>query len=148
MNPLDRQVKRLIEGAASHHIPPPAMQIIANVLRTIADRLDYPTYTVLTASNGGWLQVTLSNRQFPELEKKVVYAYPSYRMAKLEANKLVELEPVCQELGTIDLLFQLLGLPEIDSLIFLQHGQGGKEIKRQELYNLCQKQLQSNIYLA
>ncbi|MCS6959919.1 MAG: hypothetical protein RMK91_07700 [Pseudanabaenaceae cyanobacterium SKYGB_i_bin29] len=148
MNPLDRQVKRLLEEAPLHGIPVPAMKIIANVLRTVADRLEYPTYTILTASNGGWLQVTLSNRQFPELEKKVVYAYPSYGMAKAEANKLVQMEPVCQDFGTIDLLFQLLGLAEVDSLIFLNHAQSGKEINRRELYNLCQKHLQSNIHLA
>ncbi len=145
---LDRQVKRLIEGASSHRIPPSSMEIIANVLRTIADQLDLPTYTILTAKNGGWLKITLSNRNFPEIEKQVVYAYPTYESATIEANKLVELEPYCQEIGTIDLLFQLLALTEVDSLIFLQQAQSGKEISRKELYNLCQKQLKPTTYLA
>ncbi len=152
MNPysrqLDRQAKRLIAGASSHRIPESAMKIITNVLRTIADQLDFPVYTLLTAKNGGWLKITLSNRNFPEQEKQVVYAYPSYEIAQLEANKLLELQPYCQEIGTIDLLFQLLALTEIDSLIFLNQSRSGKEINRNELYNLCQKQLQSPTYLA
>lgn len=145
---LDRQVKRLVEGAKSHRIPESSMQIIANVLRTIADQLDFATYTILTAKNGGWLKITLSNRNFPELEKQVVYAYPSYESATIEANKLLELEPYCQEIGTIDLLFQLLALTEVDSLIFLHQAQTGKEISRKELSRLCQKQLQPPTYLA
>ncbi|MCA1903490.1 MAG: hypothetical protein CV045_02435 [Cyanobacteria bacterium M5B4] len=152
MNPysrqLDRQAKRLIAGASSHRIPESAMKIITNVLRTIADQLDFPVYTLLTAKNGGWLKITLSNRNFPEQEKQVVYAYPSYEIAQIEANKLLELQPYCQEIGTIDLLFQLLALTEIDSLIFLNQSRSGKEINRNELYNLCQKQLQSPTYLA
>ncbi len=152
MNPygkqLDRQVKRLVQGARNYGIPDSSMQIIGNVLRTIADQLDFATYTILTAKNGGWLQVTLSNCNFPELEKQVVYAYPSYEAALAEANQLLELDPYCQEIGTIDLLFQLLALTEIDSLIFLNQARSGKEISRRELHNLCQKQLRPPTYLA
>ncbi len=152
MNPygkqLDRQVKRLIEGAKAHGIPTRSMELIGNALRTIADQLDFPTYNILTAKNGGWLKVTLSNCNFPEIEKQVVYAYPSYETARSEANQLLELDPYCQEIGTIDLLFQLLALTEIDSLIFLNQARSGKEINRKELHNLCQKQLQPPTYLA
>lgn len=152
MNPygkqLDRQVNRLVEGAKNYGIPDHAMTLIGNVLRTIADQLDFATYNILTAKNGGWLKVTLSNTNFPELEKQVIYAYPSYEAAKIEANQLLELDPYCQEVGTIDLLFQLLALTEVDSLIFLNQTRSGKEISRQELHNLCQKQLQPSTYLA
>lgn len=141
---LDRQVRRLIDGAQQHQVSNEVMQIVTNILRAIAEQLDQPIYTILTAKNGAWLTVTLSNRNFPELEKQVVYAYPSYDVATIEARKLLELEPICQEMGVIDLLFQLLALKEIDSLIFFDQsrsGQQGKEISRQEIQNLCQRQL-------
>lgn len=86
MNPysrqLDRQAKRLIAGASSHRIPESAMKIITNVLRTIADQLDFPVYTLLTAKNGGWLKITLSNRNFPEQEKQVVYAILAMKLPR------------------------------------------------------------------
>ncbi|CAN1213036.1 hypothetical protein TUMEXPCC7403_22725 [Tumidithrix helvetica PCC 7403] len=141
---LDRQIALLIKNAPNDGATPGAVNLVATVLKAIAARLRHLKYFVIQDRYGGWLLNTLSNRESPDIEKTVVYAYCSRTTANIECLKLASPDIECVEYGIIDILFRLIGLKQVDSLIVFDHptnAQQGTEIARQDLEKLCEKQI-------
>ena len=76
---LDQQMQALIDNAPQDGQTPLIMQAIAPVLKHFATRLQRSQYYILQSSDRSWLVTTLSNRSQPELEKNVIYAFPTLK---------------------------------------------------------------------
>ncbi len=139
---LDRQVEALINGApdvASRT----SVTAIAPILRQLAETLPRTTYYICQSPQGEWVVTTLSNRQQPNLEINVIYAFISVEDVR-EFNSGVLANSLAIEVPIIQLLFYLLAFPEIDRLVFLNDSQNldrGREISRIELEESIAKQV-------
>ncbi|WP_019501483.1 hypothetical protein [Pseudanabaena sp. PCC 6802] len=142
---LDWQIDRLVEDAPQDGVTPGITKVLSSVLKAIALQLNHSSYYILQSQDGSWLLTTLSNRNSPDIEKNVVYAYCSSTASNLERLKQGDRDLVSVEIGIIEILFRLVGLKEVDSLILfdkLTDTQRGTEISRAELQTLCEKQMQ------
>jgi hypothetical protein len=133
---IDNQISRLVKNAPDSTIAN-ATKLVAPVLKTIALNQKHLKYFLLQSPNGNLELTTLSQVSNPKVSKNVIYAYPSEAIARQNQEELSD--AVVKEFEIIPLLFQLLGMPEVDSLIFDDNLP--KEIERQKLYDLCQTQL-------
>jgi hypothetical protein len=140
---LDRQVAALIDGApdvASRT----SVTAIAPILRQLAETLPQTTYYICQSPQGEWVVTTLSNRQQPNLEINVIYAFLRVEDVR-EFNGGALANSLAIEVPIIQLLFYLLAFPEIDRLILLNDSQNldrGREISRIELEESIAKQVQ------
>lgn len=140
---LERQLDRLSEDASRYGIPTPVFsQAVAPVLGLFAKQLQHLEYYILQNLDSDWVMYTIENQQ-EQLEKKVIYAFPSVKDAALfqgtEDPNLLALE-----IPTVELLFQLFALPAIDSLIFLEipgNLDRGTVIERSRLLEIVQQQV-------
>jgi hypothetical protein len=144
-------LKTLIDDQITYHISNApdlvtanAVKAIAPILKTIALNQKYAKYYLLESSSQKLAITTLSQVSNPRVFKNVIYAYPSIAIA--QQNQADLKDSVISEYKIIPLLFQLLGMQEIDSLIL--DADSPIEIERQELYNLCQTQLKTNSNIA
>jgi len=135
-NFIDHQIIRLVKNA-----PDPdtanATKLVAPFLKTIALNQKHLKYFVLQSPTGNLVLTTLSQVSNPKVSKNVIYAYPSEAIAKQNQAELAD--AAIEEFEIIPLLFQLLGMTEVDSLII--DDDPPKEVERQKLYDLCQTQL-------
>jgi hypothetical protein len=142
---LQRQADALIQNAPDDGVTPGAVQLVAGVLGVIAQRLTHTQYFLLQNRETQWLTYTLGNREHPEIEKVVIYAYSGGTAANLERLKLGAKELVVVEYPVLEILFRLLSLQEVDAVIFFERAtetQSGIEIARTDLEQLCAHQVQ------
>jgi hypothetical protein len=143
---LDQQIESLIQNAPQDGRTPELIRAIAPSLKKMAQQLQHLQYYILQSPQEQWLTTTLSNRNQPQQEKTVIYAYANPHQAKHHAG----LGPKSQDLTTlsiptIHILFQLLALQPVDSLLFFEDPenlQSAIEVDRQEVQNLIKTQLQ------
>jgi hypothetical protein len=89
-----------------------------------------------------WVVTTLSNRTNPELEKRVVYAYPTLHDAIKSQYRRDNPQLTAKPIGVIHVLFQLTAMEPVDSIVFFEtSGVSGDtiEIPRFELQLLIQQ---------
>ncbi len=142
---LDEQISILISDAPSDGSTPQLVEAIAPALKQLATQLRHPQYYILQGLNQGWLTTTLSNRAQPGLEKNVIYAFPTLKDAKDSISVPGSPEIIVTMVLVTHILFQFLALEQVDSLVFFETpGQitAGTEVRRQDLQNLIQSQLQ------
>lgn len=139
---IDAQIRHLINNSPDVATST-AMQAIAPILKAIALNQKHLKYFLLQSPTGNLILTTLSQVSNPKISKKVIYAYSSEAIA-LQNQDLKD--SVIKEIEIVSLLFQLLGMQEIDSLIIGENLP--KEIKRQKLYDLCQTQLKMSSNIA
>ncbi len=144
---IDQQLQQLIQQAPTDEAKAD-LQVIAPVLKALANRLQHLDYYLLQDLEQRWVMTQLQHRGQLDLTKTVIYAYPS-----LEAVSMAQPSPDPQLMAlpipTVQLLFQLLAIKPIDSLIFLDQSQpSGIEISRQLLQSLIAQQLQPPIEMA
>jgi hypothetical protein len=143
---LDTQITRLISETTDPAIVS-AIQAIAPVLKMIALKQKSSIYFLLQSPSTGLVLTTLRLVSDSKISKNVIYAYPSLAIASQhQAESQEELpDSIIFAVEIISLLFQLLGMQEVDSLILDEHLP--QEIYRQKLFDLCQMQLKitSNI---
>jgi hypothetical protein len=142
---IDNQIQLLIDEAPDPSIAQ-AIQAIAPLLRDLAIQLKHLEYYILQNLDQGWVITTLSHRQHPEQTRKVVYAYPSLKMASGAKQALQDPNLMAVPYPVISLLFQLVSLKQIDSFIFLDADspqQQGTEIKQAMIAQLIQTSLRS-----
>ena len=144
-------LKTLIDDQITHYISNApdlvtanAVKAIAPILKTIALNQKSAKYYLLESSNQKLAVTTLSQVSNPRVFKNVIYAYPSMAIAQQDQADLKD--SVIGEYKIIPLLFQLLGMQEVDSLIL--DLELPIEIERQKLYDLCQTQLKMNSNIA
>ncbi len=140
---LDQQITELVNAAPQDPATASAVHLVATVLKTIAQRLNHAYFFLVTDSNSNWLLTTLSNRNAPDIEKNVIYAYGDYTAANVDRLEMNSPDLDCQEYGVIGLLLRVLNMKEVVSIIFFQgmNIQNGTEVERRDLEKLCEKQI-------
>jgi non-ribosomal peptide synthetase component E (peptide arylation enzyme) len=141
---IDEQLQILIDNTSEYGIVPVVMeQAIAPVLKLFAQQLKYQDYFILQNLDQNWLLTTISHPQQPDLVKKVIYAFSTVKdAAKFQgaADPSIYAAP----LPITHILFQLLAIPELNSMIFLENPGNlttGTEIVCDRLHELIQEQL-------
>ena len=140
---IDEQITRLINNAPDISTSN-AVRAIAPILKTIALNQKNQKYYLIESKSKKLAVTTLSQVSKPSIYKQVIYAYPSKAIAKQNQEDLKD--SVVGEYELILLLFQFLGIQEIDSLIL--DLDLPVEIERQKLYDLCQTQLKLSSNIA
>ena len=145
---LDEQIQILIDDAPQDGVMPRVMeQAIAPVLKSFASGLQHLEYHVLQTLDRDWVLTTLSNRAQPEMEKKVIYAFATLKDAADFQGASKHPQVIATPVPVIHTLFQMFVIEQADSTIFLETPSNlttGVEVRRADLHNLAQKQLQQS----
>lgn len=144
---LQAQIQLLIDNAPQDGVTPQLVTAIAPVLSTIAQKLRHSQYYILQNLEGSWVLTTLSNRANPQTEKRVIYAFPT--LQDVPGNSSAGLDPqlIAAPIPVTHILFQLVAMEPVDSIVFFETPgitNNGVEIRRADLENLIQQQLQPN----
>ena len=140
---LDRQVALLVQSTPDEETAS-AVRLIASVLKAIAQNLRHTIYFVIQDIEGGWLLTPLNNHDNPEVEKTTIYAYCDRTPANIDRLRLNDKNLECGEYNVIDMLFRLIGMKQVDSIVFFDRAtetQKGIEIGRSDIEKLCEKQI-------
>lgn len=143
---LEQQLTNLINEAPNYGVPANIMELgVIPVLRVYAENLAYEEYYLRQTLNDNLLMTILSNTKQPEIEKKVIYAFPSIKdAAKFQDNKDPQI--VAKVFPISQILFQMFTMKEIDSIVFIDQPNDltqSKEIHCQDLQNAIQQQLKN-----
>jgi hypothetical protein len=141
---LDEQLQVLIDNTEQNGIVPMVMErAIAPVLKLFAQQLKHQDYFILQNLDQNWLLTTISHPQQPDLVKKVIYAFATVKdAAKFQGSSDPSI--YAAPLPITHILFQLLAIPEINSMIFLENPGNlttGTEIACDRIHELIQEQL-------
>lgn len=143
---IEQQLQTLIENAPPDGVTPKVMKnAIAPILNLFAQRLNHPVYYILQTLDQGWVMTTLSNRNDPKTEKRVIYAFPTLEDAKLMQGGNPDPQIIATAVPVTHILFQMFALKVVDSTVFMETPgdlNTGKEVKRADLQKLVQIQLQ------
>ena len=141
---LDKQIQLLIDDAPQDGVTPRVVAAIAPVLKRIAGKLRYHSYYILQNLDQEWILTTLSNRANNEVEKSVIYAFPTIQdITNVSAAKL-DPQIIAVPVLVTNILFQLITLEMVDSIIFFETpgaSNAGIEVRREDIQNLIQVQL-------
>jgi hypothetical protein len=144
---LQAQIQLLIDDAPQDGITPQLVATIAPVLSAIASSLRYSQYYILQNLEEGWVLTTLSNRTNPDLEKHVIYAFPTIQDVPASLSAGLDPQVILAPIPVTHLLFQLLALDPVDSIVFFETPGTTTnivEIERTYLQDQIQQQLQHN----
>lgn len=144
---LDQQIQVLIDGAPQDGKTPQMVEMVAPVLKAVAEQLRHTQYYILQTLDQAWILTTLNNRTQPTIEKNVVYAFPTLKDVASGPYSLQDPQVLALPMPVTHILFQLISMPTVDSLVFFeQPGElgAGTEIKREDLHNLIQIQVQQS----
>lgn len=137
---LDRQIQSLIDDAPDDGITPRIVSAIAPGLKQLATKLRHEQYYIVQSFDGEWVVTTISDRQKPKIERRIIYAFPTLQ----DIPKTTDSQLIAVPMPITHLLFQLLALETVDSLVFLEtpgDATTGYEIKRADMQKLVQVQL-------
>ncbi len=142
---LEQQLQVLIDDSPQDgHTPKLIEQVVKPVLIAFAQQLQHKTYFTYQSLQGSWLLTTLSNRQSPTVEKKVIYAFSTLADAKTFQGLNPDPQLLAIEIPVTHILFQLFALQDLDSIIFMDtpnNLKAGTEIQRNDLQRAIQAQL-------
>jgi hypothetical protein len=144
---LEAQIQLLIDNAPHDGITPQLVAAIAPALGAIARKLRYSQYYILQSLQQDWVLTTLSNRANPQLEKRVIYAFPTLQDVSLNSSAGLDPQLIATVVPVVNILFQLVALEPVDSIVFFETPgttTNAIEVPRSDLQNLIQKQLQKN----
>ncbi|BAY11590.1 hypothetical protein [Calothrix sp. NIES-2098] len=142
---LEAQIQLLIDDAPHDGITPQLVAAIAPALKAIAHQLRYPQYYILQSLESEWVLTTLSNRANPQLEKRVVYAFPTLKDATVTSSAGLDSQVIATAIPVTHILFQLLALEPVDSIVFFETPgmtNNTVEVRRTDLQNQIQQKLQ------
>ncbi|NEP09948.1 MAG: hypothetical protein F6K14_06945 [Symploca sp. SIO2C1] len=142
---LEGQIKILIDNAPADEITPQIVEAIAPVLIQLAHQLQHEEYYILQTLDHGWLLTTLSNRAKPEVEKNVIYAFPTLKdAADFDSQSASDPQVMALPVPVTHILFQMLAIDNVNSLVFFDtpgNLASGTEVRRGDLQKLVQAQL-------
>lgn len=144
---LDQQIRVLIDNAPQDGRTPQIVQAIAPVLTYLAGQLQHTQYYIVQTINQDWLLTTLSNRSQPEVEKHVIYAFPTLNDAKNAPSYPPDTQAITLPVPVTHILFQMVAMDVVDSIVFFEtpgNLTAGTEVQRKDLQNLIQLQLQQD----
>lgn len=139
---LDQQLRNLINEAPEYGVPAIIMEHgVVPVISAYAHQLDYSEYYLRQTLEDNLVLTILASDQHPEVEKKVIYAFPTVEdAAKFPDSKINDADIVAQIVPISQILFQMFTMKEVDSVIFVEKPENYQQSK--EIY--CDK-LQSAI---
>lgn len=143
---LETQIQLLIDNAPQDGITPQVVAAIAPGLKLLAGKLKHSQYYILQSLEQDWILTTLSNRANPEVEKRVIYAFPTQKSIPVSSIAGLNPDVIAVPIPVTHILFQLFAL-DIDSAIFFEAASDlttGIEIRREDIQNLIQVQLRQN----
>lgn len=144
---LDTQIQRLIDDAPQDGITPRVVAAIAPGLKLLAQKLHHFQYFILQSLEQDWIITTLSNRDEPNVEKQVIYAFPTLQDVAAGYGTEIDPQAIAVPIPVTHILFQLMALEGVDSLVFFENPgdlSKGVEIRREDIQHLIQVQLQSH----
>ena len=141
---LEQQLQLIIDDAANYGVPPIVVsKAIAPVLKSFANQLKNLEYYVLQNLEDEWILTTIANPQLQQ-EKRVIYAFTSVPdAANFQGKDNSDL--VAVPISSVQLLFRLFSLQQVDSIIFFDEPQNfkrGIEIPRKQLSQSIKQQLE------
>lgn len=142
---LDQQLQILIDNAPNYGVPALVIEkAIAPSLKLFAEKLGCSEYYILQNTAEDWVMFSLKNNPQQDSEKTVIYAFTSHQDA-IRFNQNKDEGIVANSLPTTHILFRLFSVKKIDSIIFFNEVANldqGLELRREDLQNLIQEQLQ------
>lgn len=147
MDEIDQQIQTLIKDAPDDGVTGQAVEAIAPVLKTTANRLTHKTYYVLQTLSQGWVMTALTSRQQPNVRKNVIYGFATLKDAASGPQSVKDPQLMAIPTPVTHILFQMLALKSLDSLIFFDKSGNlsqGTEIRRQDFQALVQAHLQKS----
>jgi hypothetical protein len=141
---LERQIQVLVDNAPKDGTTPKAIEAIAPVLTLVASQLQHLDYYILQTLDQGWVLTTLSNRAQPEIEKNVIYGFPTLKDAA-DFQSVSDPEVLAVTVPVTHILFQMLAIETVTSIVFFDtpgNLTAGIEVRRDNLQQLIQTQLQ------
>lgn len=141
---LEQQIQVLIDNAPQDGVTPNVVKAIAPVLTLLASQLRHLEYHVLQTLDRGWVLTTLSNRAQPEVEKNVLYAFPSVKDAA-DFQSVSDPQIIAAVVPVTHILFQMLAIDTVTSTVFFDipgNLAAGTEVRRDDLQQLIRTQLQ------
>ena len=144
---LESQIQLLIDDAPQDGITTQVVAAIAPGLKLLAGQLRHPQYYILQSLEQDWILTTLSNRATPDVEKRVIYAFPTRKSIPVSSAAELNPEIIAVPIPVTHILFQLFALETVDSVIFFEAPSDlttGIEIRREDIQNLIQQLRQSS----
>jgi hypothetical protein len=141
---LEQQIQVLIDNAPQDGTTPKVVEAIAPVLTLLASQLEHLQYHILQTLDQDWVLTTLSNRAQPEVEKNVIYAFPTLKDAA-DFQSGSDPQIIAAVVPVTHILFQMLAIDTVNSVVFFDtpgNLTAGTEVRRDDLQNLIQRQLQ------
>lgn len=144
---LQAQIQFLIDNAPQDGITPQLVAAIAPALIQIAQKLRSPQYYILQNPSGDWVLTTLTLKSNPQLQKQVIYAYPTLQDVSTTSGVGFDPQMIAAPIGVIEILFQIVALQPVDSIIFFDTPgttANGVEIPRSQVNSIIESSLQQN----
>lgn len=142
---LDQQIQSLIDNAPKQGgMETVLTEAVAPTLKAFALQMQHLEYYILQSADGGWVLTTLRNRQRPQVEKNVIYAFVTHKDA-VEFARTAMAKMIPMPIAIAQILFQLFALDRVDSIVFLETPGdlvNGTEVHRADLQKLVQQKLQ------
>ncbi len=141
---LDAQIQDLIDHAPQDDTTPALVAAISPVLKELAGRLRHLQYYVAQTLDGSWAVTLLSHEAHPDLQKQVIYAYPSLKDVSSGPYPMQDPQMIALPIPVTHILFQMAAMETVDSIIFFEVPGDitvGTEIQRADLQALIQAQL-------
>lgn len=143
---LSKQLQNLIQEAPNYGVPALIMENgVIPVINAFAQQLAHSEYYLRQTIDDNLVLTILGSNEHPELEKKVIYAFPTVEDAvKFPDSKLDNLDLVAQEVPVSQILFQMFTMKQVDSVIFVEESnqyQEGKEIYCHKLQSAIRQNL-------
>ncbi|MDY7020918.1 MAG: hypothetical protein SWJ54_06070 [Cyanobacteriota bacterium] len=145
MMDLDQQIQVLIDNAPQDGTTPGVIAAIAPALKALAKQLPSTHYYILQSSDRSWVITTLSHLDQLDLQKQVIYAYPSLEDATKHSNVSFDSNVEATPIAVTHILFQMVAIQPLDSIIFLEtpgNSEQGIEVKRSEVQDLIRVYLE------
>lgn len=148
---LDQQIQALIKGAPQDGDTPQLIESIAPVLKLLAQRLRHLQYYVMQTLDNDWVMFTLGHRTQSEIEKNVIYAFPTLKDVSAGPFSRSDANLIALPVPVVDILFQMLAMSNIYSTIFFETPGNvtvGTEVQRAELEQSIHQFWQSSVDAA
>lgn len=145
---LDQQIQALIEGAPQDGETPQLIESIAPILKTLAQRLRHSHYYVMQTLDNDWMMFTLNHRTQSEIEKNVIYAFPTLKDISIGPFSRSDPSLIALPVPVTHILFQMLAMSNIYSTIFFETPGNvtvGTEVQRAELEQLIHQFWQDSV---
>jgi hypothetical protein len=140
---LDEQIQELIDDAPDQEEMAAQIKAIAPALKRLAQQLRHLQYYIVQTLDQDWAITTLSNNDQPDLEKTVIYAFPTLKDVNQSPYPMQDANLIALPVPVIHILFQMLAMDLIDSTIFFETPDNlitGTEIQRVDVQAMVESE--------